>query len=76
MKKLLIIVPKDSLLNSYLMNQFYVYDKITDYEDRVCYKQTGPSDAMETINYLISMFMLLDFSISCNYGHFTFRVHS
>lgn len=74
MKKLLIIVPKDSLLNSYLMNQFYAYDKITEIDDRVCYKQTGLSHPMATINYLITMFMLYDYSINCNYGDFTFRV--
>ena len=74
MKKLLIIVPKDSPINSYLMNRFYVYDKITDLEDRVCYKQIGLSNPMETINYLITMFMLSDFSVNCNYGDYTFRV--
>lgn len=75
MKKLLIIVPKDSLLNSYLMNQFYAFDKITELEDRVCYKQTL-SHPMESINFLITMFMLSDFSINCNYGDYTFRVRS
>ena len=53
MKKLLIIVPKDSLINSYLMNQFYVYEKIVDAEDVVYYKQIGMSP-IETINHLIS----------------------
>lgn len=76
MKKLLIIVPKDTILNSYLLNQFAVYDKIIDLEDRVCYKITGLSVPMETINYLISMFLPLDFSIKCNYGDYTFRVRS
>ena len=76
MKKLLIIVPKDSLLNSYLQNTYYVYDKITELEDRVCYKQIGLSNPMETINYLITMFMLSDFSVNCNYGDYTFRVRS
>ena len=48
MKKLLIIVPKNSLINSYLMNQFNVYEKIVDAEDVVYYKQIGMSP-METI---------------------------
>ena len=76
MKKLRIIVPKDSLLNSYLQNTFYVYDKITIVEDRVCYIQKDLSCPMETINFLINMFMLSDFSINCNYGDYTFRVRS
>lgn len=76
MKKLLIIVPKDSLLNSYLQNQFYVYDKITDLGDRVCYKQSGLSHPMQTITYLIDMFMLSDYSVRCLYGDYTFRVCS
>ena len=75
MKKLLIIVPKETLLNSYLMNQFFVYEKIVDAEDVVYYKQIGMSP-METINYLVSTFMLSDFYVSCNYGDYTFRVRS
>lgn len=75
MKKLLIIVLKDSLLNSYLQNTYYVYDKITELEDRVCYKQTL-SNPLETITFLITMFMLSDFSVNCNYGDYTFRVRS
>lgn len=77
MKKLRIIVSKNStLLNSYLQNQFYVYDKITNIEDKVIYKQSGLSHPMETITYLIDMFMLSDYSISCVYGDYTFRVNS
>ena len=75
MKKLLIIVPKETLLNSYLMNQFYVYEKVVDVDDVVYYKQIGMSP-METINHLISTFMLSDFSVNCNYGDYTFRVRS
>ena len=76
MKKLLIIVPKDSLLNSYLHNTFYAFDKITVFEDRVCYIQKGLSHPMDSINYYINMFMPSDFSIICNYGDYTFRVRS
>ena len=76
MKKLLIIIPKDSLLNSYLMKSFRVYSKISDLDDKVCYKHIGLSNPMETISYLITMFMLSDFSIDCSYGDYTFRVRS
>ena len=76
MKKLLIIVPKDSLLNSYLMKNFRVYSKISDLEDKVCYKYLGLANPMETVTYLITMFMLSDFSVTCNYGDYTFLVHS
>ena len=76
MKKLLIIVPKDSLLNSYLMKNYRVYSKISDLDDKVCYKYLSLPNPMETINYLITMFMLSDFSVNCNYGDYTFRVRS
>ena len=76
MKKLLIIVPKDSLLNSYLMKNSRVYAKISDLDDKVCYKHIGLSSSMETITYLVTMFMLSDFSINCSYGDYTFCVCS
>ena len=76
MKKLLIIVPKDSLLNSYLTKNFNVYAKIADTEDRVCYKHIGLSTPLETISFLSTMFMLSDFSISCKYDDYIFRVRS
>ena len=76
MKKLRIIVPKDSLFNSYLQNIFYTFDKIMVYEDKVCYIQTGLSNPMDSINNYITMFMLSNFSISCPYGDYTFRVRS
>ena len=50
MKKLLIIVPKGTLLNSYLMNQFYVYEKIADAEDVVYYKQIKQIGILERYN--------------------------
>ena len=76
MEKLLINVPKDSKLNSYLMQNFRVYAKILDLEDRVCYKHIGLSNPMETLTYLITMFMLSDFSINGSHGDYTFHVHS
>lgn len=76
MKKLLIIVPKDSLLNSYLQKAFNVYAKVAEIDDTVYYHHIGLSSPMETINYLVTMFMLSDFSIYCNYGDYNFRVRS
>lgn len=76
MEKLLIIVPKDSLLNTYLMKSFRVYARLSQLEDMVCYKYIGLSNSMETISYLITMFMLSDFSVNCCYGDYTFRVRS
>ena len=76
MKKLLIIVPRVSLLNSYLQNTFYVFDKITVAEDRVFYIQKGLSHPLDSINYYITTFMLSDYSIKCNFGDYTFRVRS
>ena len=75
MKKLLIVVPKGSILNSYL-RKYHVYGKITERNGSVYYKETGISNPMETISYLIATFMLFDFSITCNYGDYTFRVRS
>ena len=76
MKKLLIIVPKDSLLNTFLMKNFRVYAKISNLEDSVCYKHIGLSNSMETITYLVTMFMLSDFYINCSNGDYTFLVRS
>ena len=76
MNKLFIIVPKDSFLNSYLLNNYLVYDKFWDSDDLVCYKQHVFSKPMETITFLVTMFMLSDFSVNCNYGDYTFRVRS
>lgn len=76
MKKLLIIVPKDSLLNSYLQKTFNVYAKVAEIEDMVYYNYIGFSSPMETINYLVTMFMLSDFSLYCNHGDYDFRVRS
>ena len=76
MKKLLIIVHKDSLLNSYLMKNFRVYSKISDLEDKVCYKYLGLPNSMDAITFLITMFTLSDFSINCTSADFTFFVRS
>lgn len=76
MKKLLILVPKDSLLNTYLNKSFRVYVQVAEIDDVVYYKFIGLSNSMETISYLVTMFMLSDFSIYCNNGDYTFRVCS
>lgn len=75
MNNLIIILPKESLLTSYLMN-YHVYGKITKRNGMLCFKETDLSNPMETINYLITAFRLSDFSINCNYGDYTFRVRS
>lgn len=75
MKKLLINVPKGTMLSSYLM-KYYVYAKITERDGMLCYKLTDLANPMETISYLITTFMLSDFSIRCNHGDYTFRVRS
>ena len=74
MKKLLIIVPKDSLLNNYLMKTFRVYARLSEIEGMVYYNYIGQSNPMDTINFLAAIFMLSDFSINCEHGDYTFRV--
>lgn len=76
MAKLLIIVPKVSLLNSYFLKSFRVYAKLSEFEDMVCYKHIGLSNPMETASYLVTMFMLQDFSINCDSDNYTFLVRS
>lgn len=75
MKKLVIIVPKNSLVDFYLV-KYHVYGKTTERNGMVYYKETGISSPMETISYLIATFMLSDFSINCKYGDYIFRVKS
>lgn len=76
MKKLLIIVPKEILLNTYLQNVSTRYKKVVESEDTVYYEQIVLSNPIETVNYLVTMFMLSDFCFSCDKGDFTFRVRS
>lgn len=76
MKKLLIIVPKGSFINSYLMKSFRVYARLSEIEDMVYYKYIGSANTTETVSYLITMFMLSDFSINCYCGDYTFCVRS
>ena len=75
MKKLRIIVRKDSVLDSYLAEAGFLYDKVVRLYDRTCYK-INLTDKMALINFFISKFRLKDYSIRCNFGEFTFRVRS
>ena len=76
MKQLLIIVPKGSLIDSYLMKSFRVYARLSETENMVYYKDIGFSTSMETISHLTTMFMLSDFSVNCKHGDYILRVRS
>lgn len=75
MKKLRIIVPKDSALDSYLAGARFVYDKIVFFPNSTCYKM-NISSSHQLIEFLVSKFCLKNFSICCYDGAFTFRVRS
>ena len=75
MTELLIIVPKDSALDSYLTDSGYIFDEVAR-SSRSSYYRLYLIDKMDFINFLISKFSLRDYSIRCHYGEFTFRVHS
>lgn len=74
MKKLIIIVPKDSALDSYLAHAGFIYDKIvrlpqTSYHMNI-------SLPLQLIDFLVCKFCLKDFSIECYDGIVTFIVRS
>ena len=75
MKKLLIIVPKGSALDSYLPDAGFFYDEIERLIDTTCYK-INLTDKMDFINFLISKFSLQDYSIRNIHGEYIFRVHN
>lgn len=75
MKKLVIIVPTVSTLNSYLSDAGFIYDKITRLSDRTCYKM-NMSTSLEFIEFLVFKFCLNDFSVRCHDGIVSFRVRS
>ena len=75
MTKLLIIVPKDSALDSYLANSLYIFDEIAHSSQKSFYKMYL-NDKLVLINFLISEFSLQDYSIRCHYDEFVFRVLS
>lgn len=75
MKKLRIIVPKDSFLDSYLVDAGFIYDKIARLPHLTCYKM-NITLSLQLIDFLVSKFNLKDFSIRCYHGNVTFRVRS
>lgn len=75
MKKLVIIVPKDSTVDSYLADAGFIYDKIVRLSCGTCYKM-NISLSLQLIELLVSRFSLKDFSVRCHHGVVTFRVLS
>ena len=75
MKRLLIIVRRDSAIDSYLADVGFIYDKVVCLHDRTCYT-INVTDKMALIKLLISKFRLKDYSISRKYDSFRFRVRS
>ncbi len=75
MKKLRIIVSKDSALDSYLADAGFIYDKIARLSGRTSYKM-NISTSLQLIEFLVSKFRLKDFSVRCYHGVVTFRVRS
>lgn len=76
MKKLRIIVPKDSALDFYLVNHSgFIFDKIVRLSNDTSYKM-NISLSLQLIDFLVCKFHLKDFSIRCYHGLVTFRVRS
>lgn len=75
MKKLIIIVPKDSALDSYLADAGFIYDKIVCLSHGTCYKM-NISLSLQFIDFIVSKFCLTDFSVNCHDGVVTFCVRS
>lgn len=75
MKKLVIIVPRDSSVDSYLSDAGFIYDKIVCLSRGTCYKM-NISLSLQFIELLVSKFCLKDFSIKCHDGVVTFCVRS
>ena len=75
MKKLLIFVPKDSALDSYLADAGFIYYKIARLSNGTCYKMRITL-SLQLIELLVTKFCLKDFSVRCHDGVVTFRVRS
>lgn len=75
MKRLSIIVPKDSALDSWLADAGFMYDKVVRSSDKTSYT-INLTSKMELINLLVSKFKLQNFCIRCKCGKFTFCVRS
>lgn len=75
MKRLRIIVPKESALDSYLSDVGFIYEKIVPILDCTCYT-INVTDKNLLIKFLISKFSPQDYSIRYKYGEYIFRVRS
>lgn len=75
MTKLLIIVPKGSALDFYLVDSGFIFDEIVRISHSSYYK-INVTDKMDLINFFISKFSLQDYTIRCDHGEFIFRVRS
>lgn len=75
MKTLLIIVPKGSALDSYLVDAGFKYDEIVRLSYITFFKMKI-TKSLQLIDVLVSKFCLKDFSMSCYDGDVTFRVRS
>lgn len=75
MKRLRIIVPNESALDSYLADVGFIYDKVIRSSSTTCYK-INVTDKMSFITFLLSKFRLNDYSIYCFFDSFVFRVRS
>lgn len=75
MKKLVIIVPKGSALDSYLIDAGFIYETIVCLRGSIHYKM-NISTCFNIIELLVSKFCLKDFQIQCHDGLVTFRVRS
>ena len=73
MKKLRIIVPYGSALDSYLADAGFIYDEITRLSDKTYFKMNITS-YFQLIEFLVSKFRLTDYSIRCDDGVVTFLV--
>ena len=75
MKKIRIIVPKGSALDSYLADAGFIYDYIHRLPASTCFKM-NMSSCLQLIDFLVCKFRLKDFCIRCHDGEVTFRVRS
>lgn len=75
MKKLRIIVPTGSALDSYLSEDGFIYEKIVRLSNDTSYKM-NISLSLQLIDFLVCKFHLKDFSVRCYDGVVTFRVRS
>lgn len=75
MKRLSIIVPKDSALDCWLADAGFIYDKVVPSNDCTLYI-INLTNKMELINLLISKFRLKDFCIRCIHGKYIFSARS